>query len=127
MVKNQTFRATILPDSESTVTKATTNITTVIETDIPETATRVYALYKLNTAYTKAGSVESAPGLNARFDVQVSQRLPQAFLPLGDVEWEVLVAVRNLFRDDAPTASVYDELLVVRPPKRLVGGLTVKF
>ena len=39
----------------------------------------------------------------------------------------MLVAVRNMFRDDVLDASVYDELLVVRPPKRVVGGLTVKF
>ena len=42
-------------------------------------------------------------------------------------EWEMLVAVRNLFREGALDASVYDELLVVRPPKRIVGGLTVRF
>jgi hypothetical protein len=42
-------------------------------------------------------------------------------------QWEMLVGVRNLFHDSLADASVYDELLVVRPPKRLVGGLTVKF
>jgi hypothetical protein len=35
--------------------------------------------------------------------------------------------VRNLFRADLIDSSVYDELLVVRPPKRVVGGVTVKF
>jgi hypothetical protein len=39
----------------------------------------------------------------------------------------MLVAVRNFFRDAAVDQSVYDELLVVRPPKRVVGGLTLKF
>jgi hypothetical protein len=39
----------------------------------------------------------------------------------------MLVGVRNLFHDSLDHASIYDELLVVRPPKRLVGGLTVKF
>jgi hypothetical protein len=42
-------------------------------------------------------------------------------------QWEMLVAVRNLFYETAPGASVFDEILVVRPPKRLVGGLTVRF
>jgi hypothetical protein len=39
----------------------------------------------------------------------------------------VLVGVRNFFRDPTDPASVYDELLVVRPPKRLVGGVLVRF
>jgi hypothetical protein len=54
----------------------------------------------------------------------VNQALP--FLPFGS-QWEVLVGVRNLFREPVDAASIYDELLVVRPPKRLVGGVQVKF
>ena len=41
--------------------------------------------------------------------------------------WEMLVAVRNSFHEVALDASVFDELLVVRPPKRIVGGLTLRF
>jgi len=33
----------------------------------------------------------------------------------------------NFFRETATDQSIYDELLVVRPPKRIVGGLTLKF
>jgi hypothetical protein len=55
----------------------------------------------------------------------VSQALP--FLNFTNTQWEMLVAVRTLFREDPLDASVYDELLVVRPPKRLVGGVTVRF
>jgi len=57
--------------------------------------------------------------------VQVNQALP--FLNFVTTEWEMLVAVRNLFRDPVSDGSVYDELLVVRPPKRIVGGLMVRF
>jgi len=39
----------------------------------------------------------------------------------------VLVCVRNLFRDPNDPGSIYDELLVVRPPKRVVGGFLVRF
>ena len=40
----------------------------------------------------------------------------------------MLVGVRNFFHDPAVDGqSVYDELLVVRPPKRIVGGLTMQF
>jgi len=46
---------------------------------------------------------------------------------LGGTKWEVLLGVRNLFRDPNDPASMYDELLVVRPPKRVVGGFLVRF
>jgi hypothetical protein len=35
--------------------------------------------------------------------------------------------VRNSFHEAAVDASVFDELLVARPPKRIVGGLTLRF
>jgi hypothetical protein len=49
------------------------------------------------------------------------------FLNFTSAHWEALVTVRSLFRDDLAEASIYDELLVVKPPKRVVGGLTVRF
>jgi hypothetical protein len=39
----------------------------------------------------------------------------------------VLFGLRNLFRDPSDPGSVSDELLVVRPPKRVVGGFLVRF
>ena len=33
----------------------------------------------------------------------------------------------QLFHESLTEASIYDELLVARPPKRLIGGITVKF
>jgi Carboxypeptidase regulatory-like domain/TonB dependent receptor-like, beta-barrel len=100
------------------------DVTTAVETEIPETATRVFVLYRINSGYARSEPETVRPGLDARFDVQVKQALP--FLPFGS-QWEVLVAVRNLFREPTDVASVYDELLVVRPPKRLVGGVQVRF
>ena len=101
------------------------DISTSVETEIPETATRVFALYRLSTGFSRSSLQEPVPGFGARFDVQVSQRLP--FLDFTAAEWEVLVAVRNLFRESLEGMSVYDELLVVRPPKRIVGGVLVRF
>lgn len=99
------------------------DVTTSVETDIPETSTRVFVLYKLNSAFSRpAGNGE--PGADARFDFQVHQALP---FDLAGTRWEVLVGVRNLFRDTNDPASVYDELLVVRPPTRVVGGFLVRF
>jgi hypothetical protein len=39
----------------------------------------------------------------------------------------MLIAVRNFFHDAAGDGSIYDELLVIHPPKRVVGGLTLRF
>jgi hypothetical protein len=103
------------------------DISTSIETEVPETATRVLIVYRVSTAFAHApaATAPQKPALDTRFDVQVRQALP--FLDFSSAKWEALVAVRNFFRDTAPDQSVYDELLVVRPPKRVVGGLTLKF
>ena len=48
--------------------------------------------------------------------------------PDGDRSHWPVVAVKNVFRDTtARDGSVYDELLVIRPPTRLVGGVLVRF
>jgi hypothetical protein len=100
------------------------DITTSFHTDIPETATRVFVLYKVNSAYMRRTTDFGDTGFDGRFDVQVNQALP---FDLGGTKWEVLVGVRNLFKDPNDVGSVYDELLVVRPPKRVVGGFLVRF
>jgi outer membrane receptor protein involved in Fe transport len=101
------------------------DLTTSVQAEIPETLTRVYVLYRINNGYARDEGLETRPGGDARFDVQVNQSLP--FMNFVSTEWEMLVAVRNLFRDPMVDGSVYDELLVVRPPKRIVGGLMVRF
>jgi hypothetical protein len=100
------------------------DVTTSLETEIPYSATRVVVLYKLNDAFAAFDRVDP-PGFGARFDVRVTQALP--FMNFRASQWEMLVGVRNLFHESLTNGSVYDELLVVRPPKRLVGGFTVKF
>ena len=65
------------------------------------------------------------PGLDTRFDLQVTQTLP--FAPFEGSNWELLVALRSLFHEPGQGASIYDELLVVDPPRQLVGGLVVHF
>lgn len=100
------------------------DVTTTLEADVPETATRVFVLYKVNSAFVRSNDVYGPPGLDGRFDIQVNQAIP---LDLGGTRWELLIGVRNLFRDPGDPASVYDEVLVVRPPRRVVGGLLVRF
>jgi hypothetical protein len=101
------------------------DFTTSVETELPQSETRLFVLYKMNSGYIRADGSESRPGLDGRWDVQVIQALP--FMDFTNTEWEMLVGVRNLFRESFAETSIYDELLVARPPKRLVGGITVRF
>ena len=103
------------------------DVSTSLEADVPETATRVVVLYRVSNAFARPVSttVAQTACLDSRFDVQVRQSLP--FMDFSTAKWEMLVAVRNFFRETAADQSIYDELLVVRPPKRIVGGLTLRF
>ncbi|MCX6549500.1 MAG: TonB-dependent receptor [Acidobacteria bacterium] len=112
-------------DARRFETERTHDLTTSVETAISQTATRVYVLYKLNSGFARPSADARGPGFDSRFDVQVNQSLP--FLNFTSADWEVLVAVCNLFRDATGERSIYDELLVVRPPKRVVGGVRVRF
>jgi hypothetical protein len=89
--------------------------------------TRVAALYRLNSLSEDGPSVAGTSGsaTSTRFDVQLVQGLP--FLqPLTRADWEVLVAVRNMFYE-ASQAGFLDELAVQDPPTRVVGGISVRF
>jgi len=85
----------------------------------------VFVIYKINSGFTRPYATTLRPQVGSRFDVEVSQALP--FLNFASARWEMLVSVRNLFNEDVLDASVYDELQVVRPPKHVVGGVTVRF
>jgi hypothetical protein len=111
----------LAPAAVTAQTNRIHDVATSVETEVPETATHVLFLYRVSNAFAGA----ERQSLDARFDMQVRQSLP--FMDFSSAKWEMLVAVRNFFRDAAPDQSMYDELLVVRPPKRIVGGLSVKF
>ena len=101
------------------------DVTATLEAEIPETSTRVAARCSFSTAFSRPVHEGAASSLDTRFDVQVTQALP--FAPFEGSSWELLVALRSLFHEQTPGASVYDELLVVDPPRQLVGGLVVHF
>ncbi|MDH4063354.1 MAG: TonB-dependent receptor, partial [Acidobacteriota bacterium] len=101
------------------------DVMTTLEADVPQTLTRVVVFYRVNSAFIKASDFDETRGFDGRFELQVNQALP--FMDFMRSEWEMLVAVRNMFYEGTATTSVYDEVLVVRPPKRIVGGLTVRF
>jgi hypothetical protein len=98
-----------------------------VETLIDATDTRVAAYCRLNSlrpADCEPLAGHSAP-LTTRFDVQVTQGLP--FLQsLTRAEWEVLFSVRNLSYETSE-AGTLDELAVLRPPNRVLGGVSVRF
>ena len=114
-----------IPSAVRPATERIHDVTTSLETEIPYSATRVVVLYKLNNAFAATDRSATDPAFGARFDLQVNQALP--FMNFRASQWEMLIGVRNLFHESLANTSAYDELLVVRPPKRLVGGLTVKF
>ena len=114
--------------SASTVRRDTErlyDLRAAVESEVPQTATRFFVVYKINSAFASPDADAPQRNLGARFDVQVNQGLP--FLNFATAQWEMLVAVRNMFRDGLTDASAYDELLVLRAPKRIVGGLSVRF
>jgi hypothetical protein len=94
-----------------------------VETVVPGTDTRVVAYYRLNRMMPDAESVAALT--NRRFDVQLSQGLP--FLgAFTRADWNVLLGVRNLFYETTEGALI-DEMAVTNPPKRVLGGISVRF
>src|SRR5690606_1315038 len=101
------------------------DLTAAVETHVAPTATRVFIMYKLNTGFATANDTTPSALHNVRFNVQVNQGMP--FLRFMNANWEMVAAVSNLFRDETLDSSVYDELFVVAPPKRVLGGITMRF
>jgi hypothetical protein len=104
------------------------DVSTRLEADVPETSTRVLVLYRASTGFAHPalpGTDAEGPGIDSRFDVQVRQSLP--FMSFYGAELEMLVAVRNFFKSVDADQSMLDELLVINPPKQIVGGVTLHF
>ncbi|MBM42302.1 MAG: hypothetical protein CL483_10310 [Acidobacteria bacterium] len=100
------------------------DLSATVQAVIPETSTSIYVRCRVSGGFvpTEPGD---ADGMEPRFDIRVRQELP--FSPLDTGRWEALVAVRSLFFGPQSAASMFDELLVTRPPKQVVGGLVVHF
>ncbi len=104
------------------------DVTTTVGTSFDSTQTRLQATYRLiyHPGLTPAvPSSASRSNVDSRFSVQVFQLLP--FVEWNGTQWELMVAVRNLFYDDIERASILDELSVVDAPRRVLGGVTVRF
>lgn len=93
-----------------------------LETALAASGTRLMLYYRLGAL---DGDDDAGRALRTRFDVRLNQDLP--FLtPLTRADWEVLLAVRNLFYE-AGEGGLLDELTVQNPPTRVVGGISVRF
>ncbi|HYN09252.1 MAG TPA: TonB-dependent receptor [Vicinamibacterales bacterium] len=101
------------------------DLTASVDAAIPETATRVSAVYRLNSAFSSDEPGLRTPSTAGRFDVQVHQGLP--FQPIKGGRLEVVFAIQSLFRDFRDPGSLYDELLTLAPPMRLMSGVQVRF
>ncbi len=73
------------------------------------------------------GGFEATDGaeLLTRFDVELVQLIP--FADWSGTEWELSFAVRDLFFREMVGRPLLDELAVARAPRRIVGGLLVRF
>lgn len=102
------------------------DVTARMETFIEGTDTRVIAFWRVNRLSPEPWRrTEGRPVLNTRYEVQLSQGLP--FLgALTRADWDVLLAVRNLFYETSEGA-VLDEMAVTNPPRRVLGGISVRF
>lgn len=101
------------------------DLITRVETFIDCTGTRVIAFYRLNSLSPEVEGKKAATVANTRFDVQLRQGLP--FLgTLTRADWEFLLAVRNLYYETGEGATL-DEVAVLNPPKRVLGGISVRF
>jgi hypothetical protein len=95
-----------------------------LHASIPETATRIGVAYRVSGARS-AEPIPTHAFAVGRFDVEVRQGVPWKLL--RNSRTELVVLFRNLSRDVDEPGSIYDEMLTVEPPLRVMGGVQVKF
>lgn len=121
--------AAVMPSALRPRSERLHDLTSTLDARIPESQTTIRVAYRVNSAFTRPDALGLAPMFDGRFDVQLRQALP--YQPISGGKIEVLVAMSNLFRDPANggmfSGSFYDELLTVRAPRRVLGGVQVRF
>jgi hypothetical protein len=103
------------------------DLMTSLETEIDRTQTRLLAVYRLmsHPSFLPGDVEEGEYTLDSRFNVQVYQMLP--FVGWEKTQWELMLAVRNLFYEDLGNVTFLDELAIIDSPRRLLGGVLVRF
>lgn len=117
--------AILMPSAIRSERERLHDVTSTLEASIPETETRLMVAYRLNSAFARQHSDGLASVFDGRFNVELRQALP--FQAIGGGRIEFMVSVSNLFRDQQTTGSFFDELLTVRTPRRMLGGVQVRF
>jgi hypothetical protein len=95
-----------------------------LDADLPGTSTRVSMAYRISSGFSLARDA-NGPAAGGRFSLEVRHELP--YQPLRGGTLDLLVGIRNLYRDIHEAGSIYDELLTVSPPTRFIGGLQIRF
>ena len=94
-----------------------------VDLSVPGSATGMRLDYGFGQASGQPDG--STPAVwNGRVNLELRQELP--YQPFSSSEWNVLFTLRTLVHD-REDGSLYDEMLTVRPPARMTGGLQVRF
>lgn len=109
------------------------DLTTTLGTTIEKTRTRFQAVYRLVNHPSLNADLKGKPSerdstpsqTDVRFNFQLFQVLP--FVGWNGTSFELMLAVRNLFYEDIEGMSLIDEISVVDAPRRILGGVTVRF
>ena len=117
--------ARVMPSAVRAERERLHDVTSTLEASIPDTSTILSVAYRVNSAFTRQDAEGLAVMFDGRFAVQLRQALP--LRTLGGARIEFMVSVSNLFRDPQNSGSFYDELLTVRTPRRVLGGVQVRF
>jgi hypothetical protein len=93
-----------------------------VETWIDRSDTRLLVYYRISTLDPDGPATVQT---QTRFNIQLTQGLP--FIGSWTrADWDLLLGLKNLYYEEAEGATL-DEWAVLRPPKRVVGGISVKF
>ncbi len=100
------------------------DVSAVVSARVRPSGTRFHAAYRL-IRHPGLVVASHGDGATSRFEVELVQLIP--FADWSGTEWELSVAVRDLFFQDLIGRSLLDELAVAHAPRRVVGGLAVRF
>jgi hypothetical protein len=117
--------AALVPSMERLGRERLQDLSTSLSATIPETSTKLVMAYRVTERTAMESSVGTSGIATGRFDVEVRQALPLHVTRSSRTE--LVVILRNLSRDAGDAGSLYDELLTVAPPMRIMGGVQVRF
>ena len=118
--------ALVAPSAVRAANERVHDVTLRVDAAATRTGTRVSSACRYSTGFTRGAIDDESAAGATRYDVQVYQSIP--YLKNEMTQVELVFGVGNLIHGSFDSvASLYDELLVVRPPTRVVGGVTVQF